>query len=334
MRPAFATPERLAIIGPVVVLAALGAAQPAASVELEGTWYVLVHYQDKESNKPDAWRWEDRVWRFTRAGDNLEWTEWPIVVFEDESGRFDSLGGNRASRVVAAWEPTPAQLADIQDGLQVNSRGTKTKTLRAGDGGSAWESSEGGAAESASIITYSEHWSIGGLPEKPVFSREDSLGSARSETMEGRTEYRTEEVRDGGRELVGVFERDGTRAGRFRMIASGETEAARGSGLTQGQRALQMLASQAGLNLNAEQIKALSEGRVVPGVPIPDETRQDVRKEIRRNVEDAVRQQGGDPRAAQPQVDALVDRIERLILDEGKTVEEVQRMLQAGEIRP
>jgi hypothetical protein len=314
--------------------ASLAGAAPAAAVELAGTWYVLVHYQDSESSKPEAWRWEDRVWRFAPEGDGLTWTEWPIVVFEDETGRFDSLGGSRASRVVAAWEPTPAQLADIQNGLQVNSRGLKTKSLRAGDGGTAWASSEIGTAESASIISYSEHWSIEGLPEKPVFTREDSLGAARAETMEGRTEYRTEEVRDGGRELIGSFERDGTRVGRFRMIATGDTEATRGSGLTQGQRAVQQLASQAGLDLNTEQIKALSEGRVAPGMPVPEEAREDVRQEIRRNVEQAVRREGGDPRAAQPQVDALVTKIEKLILDEGKSVEEVQRMLQAGEIQP
>src|SRR5690606_20159834 len=55
------------------------AAQPLARagqapVELEGTWYVLVHYQDADAHDPQAWRWEDRVWRFAREGDRLVWT--------------------------------------------------------------------------------------------------------------------------------------------------------------------------------------------------------------------------------------------------------------------
>jgi hypothetical protein len=311
--------------------AALALPAAAGAFEPEGTWYVLVHYQDAASGKPDAWRWEDRVWRFERKGDRLEWTEWPIVVFEDETGRFENLGGNRASRVLSAWEPSPAQLADVEGGLQVNPRGVKTKTLRARDG--SWASSEGSVAEAASIITYTEHWSIEGPPERPLFSREDSLGSTGSETMEGRIEYRTEEVTAGG-ELRGSFDRDGTRVGRFRAIPSGQSERVRGSGLTQSQRVMQMFASQAGMNLSAEQIQALTAGRAAPGAPVPDDVRSDVRAEIRRTVEDAVRAQGQDPHALAPQVDSLVRKVERLILDEGKSVPEVQRMLAAGEITP
>jgi hypothetical protein len=310
---------------------ALAPADPARAFEPEGTWYVLVHFQDAGSGKPDAWRWEDRVWRFEPRGDRLEWTEWPIVVFEDESGRFENLGGNRASRVLTAWEPSPSQRADIESGLQVNPRGVKTKTLRADGGG--WRSGERAAAEAASIITYAEHWSIEGLPDRPVFRREDSLGSATSETMEGRIEYRTEEVGPDGT-LRGSFDRDGVRIGRFEMMPSGGTEKVRGSGLTQGQRVIQMFSSQAGLKLDAEQIRALQAARVAPGTPVPDDLRRDLRAEIRRSVEESIREQGGDPRVLSAQVDGLVREIERQIVDEGRSVEEVRRMLETGEITP
>ena len=86
-----------------LALAALAlGARAAGALELQGTWYVLVHYQDKESPKPDAWRWEDRVWKFEKKGDQLVWTEYPIVIFQDESGRFERLGGSHAARVVDA----------------------------------------------------------------------------------------------------------------------------------------------------------------------------------------------------------------------------------------
>ncbi len=313
--------------------AALLGASPAAAVDLEGTWYVLVHYQDAESNKPDAWRWEDRIWRFTRQGDGLEWTEYPIVVLEDESGRFERLGTNRQSRMVVAWEPSEAQLADIRDGLQVNPRGVKTKTLRLGEGGS-WQSSGGPSAQSAAIITYSEEWSIEGLPDLPVFTRVDSMGGFQADSLEGRTEYRTEEVREAEGELLGRFERDGARVGRFRMIRSGETEKVRGSGLTQEQRLMQMFASQVGVNLSNEQILALADGRIAPGTPISEELREGARADIRRIVEQGFRDQGQDPARFRPQVDSLTAKIEKLLFEEGKSLEEVQRMLGAGELLP
>ena len=50
------------------LLLALALAPVARAVDLEGTWYVLIHFQDAETNKPDAWRWDDRVWKFEQQG--------------------------------------------------------------------------------------------------------------------------------------------------------------------------------------------------------------------------------------------------------------------------
>ncbi len=172
---------------------------------------MLVHFQDSETNKPDAWRWDDRVWSFARKGDRLEWTENPIVQFDDDSGRFEAMRGGRAARVIAAWEPNASQIADIQDGLAVNSRGSKTKTLRPGAGGKRWSSGGGGGADSAMVITYTENWSIEGLPDAPVFTRDDSMGGASAESMQGSTRYKAESVSPDGNEIRGSFDRDGTR---------------------------------------------------------------------------------------------------------------------------
>jgi hypothetical protein len=320
--------------GLVAILAGVAVGPACArAVDLQGTWYVLVHSQDKDSAHPEAWRWEDRVWRFQRQGDRLEWTEWPIVVFDDESGRFENLGGSHAARVLSAWEPSPAQLENVHAGLQVNPRGSKTKTLRTEDDGRSWASSEAPAGGSALVITYSEHWSIEGLPDQPAFVRVDSLGAATSESMQGRTEYRTTEVGSDGT-LHGTFERDGTRVGTFEMMRSGEIQKLKGSGLTQSQRLMQMFASEAGLTLNADQIRALTAGKVAPGAEVPTGLRAEVRARIRTSVEEAVRQQGEDPRNMSAQVDALTRKIEHLILDEGKSVEDVQQMLKRGEVVP
>jgi murein DD-endopeptidase MepM/ murein hydrolase activator NlpD len=206
---------------------AAGGAPAAGAIELEGTWYVLTHYQDSATSHPDAWHWDDRVWRFERKGDQLEWTEWPIVVLDDESGRFEPARGGRATRTLGAWEPSPAQLADIRNGVQVNSRGSKTKTLRTTDGGRTWGSESESGADSAMVITYSENWTITGLPDAPVFTHVDSMSGGAVEEMEGRTRYATKSVQGGGDELVGSFARDTSRRGRFRMIRSGSTESIR-----------------------------------------------------------------------------------------------------------
>jgi hypothetical protein len=304
------------------------------ALDLEGTWYVLVHYQDSATHNPEAWRWEDRVWRLAREGEDLEWTEWPIVVLDDESGRFEPLGGNRRARVLAAWEPDEQQLADIRNGIQVNSRGVKIKTLRLSEDGETWRSTGSAAPGSAVMLSYVEDWSIADASGLPHFRRDDSLSGGMAESMDGSTEYRTEEVRTDGQELAGSYQRDGTQVGRFRMIRSGATERPRGSGLTQQQRLMQMFSAQVGLNLSADQIRALSEGRVAAGAEVPVEERATARRQIRESVEQAFRQQDQDPRRFTPQIDSLTKQIEQQIFEEGKSLEEVQRMLGAGELLP
>ncbi|MCG8590025.1 MAG: M23 family metallopeptidase [Proteobacteria bacterium] len=212
--------------GALAGLAALGCiaggAAAEAELDLSGTWYVLVHYQDSATANPDVWRWEDRIWRFEAKGSRLQWTELPIVVFSDDSGRFERVAG-RTARVLEAWEPNAAQLAEIRDGLQVNSRGAKRKRLRKNDDG--WASQGAMRVQSASVIGYQENWSITGPPARPVFARDDLMGSGRTQSMEGRTQYATTEVAEDGNRIAGDYARDGTRVGRFQLIRAGETKA-------------------------------------------------------------------------------------------------------------
>jgi hypothetical protein len=306
------------------------AAPTRAELNLEGTWYLLVHFQDSETAKPEAWRWDDRIWVFERQGDQLQWTEYPIVVFQDESGRFENLGGNRASRVVQAWEPNEGQLRNIIQGLEVNSRGSKSKKL--GTQADGWHSTGAPAAGGASIITYVEEWSIRDPQGLPVFVREEFMGSPRAESMEGRTEYRTEDVREGGDLLVGHFDRDGTRVGRFRLMRSGEAGRVKGSGLTQNQRFWQLFYGSSGLS--QDEIDALVAGRMKPGTGVSDELREKVRAQVHADVEEIFRQRGEDPERQADKVDSLTRQIEELLLDQGKSAAEVQQMLRSGAITP
>lgn len=208
----------------LALVLALGFGAPgsrAEGVDLSGTWYVLVHYKDEVSGKPDAVRWEDRIWIFEKKGDQLEWKDYPIVVFDDDEGRFER-SRRGYSRVVGAWEPSPGQRSNIEQGLRINTRGSKTKTL-AGSDAAGWKSQAAAQSPSANVVTYTETWGVRNAATKPVFLRNESLGSATLEALEGGTVFETENVAPA--ELRGRYDRDGTRKGTFRMVRSGPVQA-------------------------------------------------------------------------------------------------------------
>ena len=190
------------------------------AVDLLGAWHLTVHYRDEASANPDAKRWDDKVWRFETRGSRLQWTEFPIVVFENREGRFEASDRERPVRVLDFWEPNEAQLAEIEKGLFVNPRGAKSKGLR-GSPSRGYRSAGGLRSESASVIGYSESWSVAGLPGKPVFTQDVVMGSGRTEDMQGRTRFTAEAVSPEGNEVRGRFVRDGTRHGTFALRRTG-----------------------------------------------------------------------------------------------------------------
>ena len=121
------------LLGVVALLVAATPVTRAAALDLIGTWHVLVHYRDSATGYPEREHWEDRIWVFEREGSRLRWTDYPIVVFSDQTGRFEQLGTNRARRVLHFWEPNDAQLAQIYEGLEINPRGSRSKALRGSD---------------------------------------------------------------------------------------------------------------------------------------------------------------------------------------------------------
>lgn len=219
---------------------------PAAAqheVDLVGTWFVLIHYRDSATANPDSDRWQDKVWTFEKRGTRLQWAEYPIVVFQDTTGRFEAVGANRRARTLVAWEPNESQLAQIVEGPRVNSRGSKTKTLK-GSPQKGYQSFGQLRTVSASVIGYHEVWSIDQPTTLPVFTRDDIMGSGRPKTaggdklnLEGRTQYVTKEVTDGGNTLSGVFVRDESRTGVFRMMRAGDVQGLRTDGRTPNEKA-------------------------------------------------------------------------------------------------
>jgi hypothetical protein len=269
---------------PGILLAAALLAMPgrAVEVELTGTWYVLVHYKDDAAGNPDAERWEDRIWAFERKGSRMRWTEYPIVVFHDETGRFERRSTGQYARILHHWEPSPAQRSDIANGLQVNTRGSKRKTLRGSDA-AGWSSSGARGAPTASTISYSEIWSVEGLPDLPVFSRSDFLSGAQAESMEGVTRYATTQVSPGGDRLTGTFERDDSRRGVFRMMRSDEVGALEGSkSLAERQRKAFESEILRSPELRSEAQKLLDAALADAGTSLSEEAFEEIWREVAR----------------------------------------------------
>ncbi len=219
------------------------AAPPAsAEIDLIGSWFVLIHYRDSQTANPDSDRWEDKVWKIEKKGSRLQWTEYPIVVFNDGSGRFGRVGRNPRSRLLHKWEPNEAQMREIVEGVQVNSRGSKTKALR-GSPERGFKSTSASRTVSAFTVGYQETWSIDDATVLPVFTRDDALGTESAlatkdgSVVSGRTRYKTLEVAGGGDLLIGTYTRDENKKGTFRLIRAGVPRGLESDGRTPNQKA-------------------------------------------------------------------------------------------------
>lgn len=98
--------------------------------EFLGTWHLLIHYQDRTSQFSERWLWEDRIWVIEAEVGALRWRDYPIVVFKDESGRFEKSRGG-LQRTLGAWVPSEGQEREIRKGLRANDRGARSKRLEA-----------------------------------------------------------------------------------------------------------------------------------------------------------------------------------------------------------
>lgn len=327
----FQRPPLRLLLPAALLVASLGARSAhgdPAPLDLLGSWHLLVHYQDAGSEDPDAPRWYDRVWKFEMKGRRLLWTEYEIVIFDDPSGRFELIGFDTRSRVLRHWEPNARQRKNIHDGLEIVARGSKAKTLR-GSLQRGFRSSGSLRSSSTSVIGYHELWSIANADSKPVFTRDDVLGSARTESMQGRTRYQTLEVLGGGSALSGRFERDEDLRGSFRLTRTGDTRVREGEPIDR-----------------RTQLEDISLGFAVDRGPLADRLerlldepdraaqRERARGLIRGMLEKDLRDRGQDPRPHTPRILSLTDKILVVLLDEGASLDELEAMLRRGELRP
>jgi hypothetical protein len=256
------------------------------------------------------------------------WSEYPVVLFRDASGRFERADGGRDSRVLHAWQPSDAQRAEIRAGLAVGPTGARSKSLRAVPGG-GWESVGDARPRSASVIGYHERWRIAGTPEHPSFSREDVLAGGRAETVQGSTLYATETASASGDEMSGRFDRDAVRVGRFWMWRSGAIAEPGSSPVSPPPPSL---FGAPGSEARERLERLLAEA--APDAERRSEIRHVIRELVREHLDGERsgprRQADGDSR---DRVEDMTRRIEGLLLDEGRSLDEVSAMLADGSQR-
>jgi hypothetical protein len=197
-----------------VAIALLLAPPAARGFELEGTWYVLVHYRDASSSNPDALRWEDRVWHFQREGERLLWTDYELVDFVDARGRFE-----RNRRVVGPWEPSRSQRREIARGLFANPRGARVLALEQTEDGE-WRTRADSDAlrKSRAAMSFGLAGSLAQTRGLPVFATDEMLHHPGSIISLSHTVMTTKSASASGDRLTGDYTRSGTRTGVFRMV--------------------------------------------------------------------------------------------------------------------
>lgn len=289
---------------------------------------MLVHYRDLRSAQPEQDQWEDRLFVFEREGDGLRFREFPVVLFDDESGRFARRGGE-SERVLGAWEPDDARRAEIARGLRVRADGAREKRLRPTPGG--WSSARS-AFDSARTVGFESIVEVDLSGAAPRVSVADSLGSSAAHALEGRTEYRGERTGPGG-EIEGRFDRDGRRVGRFRMIPSGPPR-----GLAEPPPRAPEEPTRA--EVEERLYRSLGRGLAASDA-LPERfagggeaERAALGERVRAALATLFADQGNDPRAHAPRLERLTAAVVRLYAEEGRSREEIGRMLEDGRLRP
>ena len=184
---------------------------------LLGDWYVLIHFEGRPEGETESPQWEDQIWTIKASKENLRWTIFPHVEMKRTRGRYQERSDGLVALSPGPWSPDAQQWEEIRSGLKTDPYSSRSKTLRP-SGPDAWRSSGRLRSASASMVGYHELWQIRFEGHLPVFSRVDSMGSARTDVLDGQTRFITEARDSDEGEWVGRYQRGEAFQGRFRMV--------------------------------------------------------------------------------------------------------------------
>jgi hypothetical protein len=198
-----------------------------------------------------------------------------------------------------------------------------------------YRSAGGLRAQGASVIGYSENWEIDGLPRAPVFTRAVVMGSARTQSMQGRTRLTTLEVREDGRRLEGGYERDDTSRGTFVMTRVAEYGTAGGKGARKkGKQKRTFLDDFSGEFFGSGDEREALESRLREQGD-SEAARRELRENVIEILKRAMRERERSSAALRnSEIEALAARLEAMVFDEGKSMGQIEQMWRQGELRP
>ncbi len=118
------------------------------------------------------------------------------------------------------------------------------------------------------------------------------------------------------------------------MTLAGAVGDVQGSGKSQGERVYELFFGEAAAALfKGDGLKAVQQ-QAAAGEEIPEDVRAEIRENIRRDLERGLRRKGLDPADHQREIATLTVQIEKQIIEEGRSPEEVGRMIEEGQIGP
>ncbi|MCH8132841.1 MAG: hypothetical protein IIA30_09855 [Myxococcales bacterium] len=121
------------------------------------------------------------------------------------------------------------------------------------------------------------------------------------------------------------------------MMRAGGIRVVEGSGKTQGQRLMEMFGSMYGFSGSGAQGMEALQGAIDElraAGEISRTTRMELRGDIVEWLEEGMRARGQSAKPSERQLESLALRVEKELLDEGRSVQEVAKMIEMGELRP
>jgi hypothetical protein len=185
-------------------------------VDLSGSWYVLIHYKDSQSEDKSITKFKDFAWTIEQTANTLTWEHYPYVMFPEDA----ELVRRQAMRGHTAWEPDDGQWARVKTALDVSSRALTRKRMT-GSPETGWKSLAPLGSGGLNTMSFTRNWDIGVAPEKISIVIVDSLSGATG--LGGIEESTTYEIREqvAPGEFRGTYE-EGTKRGTFRMVRTAE----------------------------------------------------------------------------------------------------------------
>lgn len=204
----------------LLAAALLFGSAPASAVDLSnadlnGHWYILVHYKDDRSEDKSITKFRDAVWSIKQDENKVKINSYPYVFFSegDELIRRNNMMNH------VAWSPDERIWGEIREFVRVSDRGSKVKTLKGGEAQVFESNPGGGGGFGMNTLTFTQNWKLTFAPDSIRVDITDSLsGSGGLAGMDETITYLiTERVSDD--EFRGKYD-DPTRHGKMWMVRS------------------------------------------------------------------------------------------------------------------